>query len=395
MTGGRRDPAPQMSPARYVVEAAFRREFGGRYAVLVRAPGRVNLIGEHTDYNEGFVLPMAIEPAVWIAARPRPDRWVHLRSTAFDSPLTLDLDALDAGREGWGKYVAGVAWSLQREGMVPGGWEGTLASDVPVGAGLSSSAALELAVARVFMHLAGQAWEARRMALVCQRAENEYVGLRCGIMDQMASAVAERQHALLLDCRSLATQAVPLPASCTLVVLDTGTRRGLETSAYNERRSECEEAARRLGVASLRDVTPETLARKAGELPHTIARRAWHIVSENERVLACAAALRSGHLARAGALFQESHASMRDLYDASGPALNRMVESALESRGCFGARLTGAGFAGCAVALVEAGSAAEFQVEVIERYARHLDHPASAFASTPAQGAQVVEPQGG
>jgi galactokinase len=394
MTAGGKRPDPKSSSARARVTAAFAREFGARHDVLVRAPGRVNLIGEHTDYNEGFVLPMAIESAVWIAARARPDRVIHVDSLDLDSSLTLDLDSLDAGRDGWGKYVAGVAWALQQAGFVLHGWEGKLASDVPVGAGLSSSAALELAVARIFLHLAGLPWDPPRMALLCQRAENDFVGLRCGIMDQMASAVAQRSHAILLDCRSLRTEPVRLPPDCTVVVLDTGTRRGLENSAYNERRAQCEEAVRRLGVASLRDVTPDQLAAHAGELPDVVARRAWHIVTENERVLQCATALRSGDLSRAGLLFQESHASMRDLYDISGPALDWIVEAALECDGCYGARLTGAGFAGCAVALVDVRSAEAFQVDVIRRYARSTEHYASAFASTPAQGAEVVEPAG-
>ena len=388
--GGRR-PATFLSAAGDRASAGFAREFGSRHTILVRAPGRVNLIGEHTDYNDGFVLPMAIEPAVWIAARPRRDSTVHALSLDLESPLTLDLTLLESSPEGWGKYVAAVAWAFAREGLLLNGWEGVVASDVPLGAGLSSSAALELATARLFAQLSGLEWEPWRMARLAQRAENEYVGVHCGIMDQMASAAAQRQHAILIDCRSLHTENVRLPARSTVVVLDTATRRGLEHSAYNTRRAECEEAARRLGVTSLRDATPELLAARAGSLPEVLARRAWHIVTENARVLRCVLALREGDLPTAGALFSESHASLRDLYEVSGTALERMVEAAEESRGCYGARLTGAGFAGCAVALVESASAHAFQEEVIARYARRTDHHGLAFASTPAQGAEVVE----
>jgi len=332
--------------------SGFERRFGAPPALLVRAPGRVNLIGEHTDYNQGFVLPMAIDRSIWIALRPRKDRTVRAESLDFDESAEFDLAALSHGGPGWAEYLKGSAWALLGEGRLPRGWEGVLSGDVPIGAGLSSSAALEVAALRAFAEVSELEWRPERMALLGQRAENGWVGVNCGIMDQLVSVCGREGHALLIDCRSLAIEAVPLPARTRVVILDTSTRRGLVASAYNERREACERAARLLGVDALRDVGAAFVEARGAWLDATTLRRARHVASENERTLAAADAMRHGDAPTLGALMSQSHASLRDDFQVSTPALDAMVECALAVDGCYGARMTGAGFGGSVVALV-------------------------------------------
>ena len=303
------------------LQQSFEDHFNGKAAVIVRAPGRVNLIGEHTDYNEGYVLPMAIDRAIWIALRPRQDTHVTVYSADLHESASFELGSLNK-EGGWIEYIKGVAHQLVRAGYSPGGWEGVLAGDVPQGAGLSSSAALELATARAFAALSALEWEPKRMARLCQRAENEWVGVNSGIMDQMASAASTAGHALFLDCRTLETQHLPLPEGVSVVVLDTSTRRGLVGSAYNERREQCEAAARFFGVRALRDVSVEEFERRREEMPdQTVMRRARHIVTEDQRVLDSVEAMRAGDAARLGRLFNESHASLRDDLEVTNEAL--------------------------------------------------------------------------
>lgn len=348
----------------------FEHRFGERPSLLVRAPGRVNLIGEHTDYNDGFVLPMAIDRAVWIALRARSDRRIILHSLDYDEPTNFDLDFIKdkKGEAGWAEYIKGVAWALQEAGERLRGWEGVLAGDVPIGAGLSSSAALEMAAARTFAEVSGWAWEPAQMAKIGQRAENAWVGVNCGIMDQMISAAGEADHALLIDCRSLEARLVPLPPDTVVVVLDTATRRGLVDSAYNERRQQCEAAARFFGVPALRDVSPDEFKASADGLDPVIRRRARHVISENKRTLEAARAMEQGDALTLGRLMDASHASLRDDFEVSSEALNQMVDIARRQPGCYGARMTGAGFGGCAVALVEADRAAVFAEAVAAGY---------------------------
>lgn len=369
---------------------AFEARFGAPPSWVVRAPGRVNLIGEHTDYNDGFVLPMALDRSLWIALRPRADRQVIAGSLDLPEPVSFDLDGLARGA-GWGEYLKGVAWSLEQAGHRLRGWEGVLAGDVPIGSGLSSSAALEMAAARAFAAAGELAWEPAAMARLGQTAESEWVGVRCGIMDQMISASARAGHALLIDCRTLATRAVPIPEGCVVAVLDTGTRRQLADSRYNERRAECEAAARHCGVTALRDLDSAGLAARAQGLDEVIYRRARHVVSENERTLAAAEAMQQGAAAEAGRLMNESHVSLRDDYEVSGPALDAMVALARAHPACLGARLTGAGFAGCAVALVREAQAQDFARQVEADYARQTEHSPEIMLCRPAEGAQVVE----
>jgi galactokinase len=335
---------------------------------VVRAPGRVNLIGEHTDYNDGFVLPLAIDRAVWIALRPGPDRQVVAHSLDFSDTLTFSLDQITRSNAGWAEYVKGVAWVLQEAGFALRGWEGVIAGDVPVGAGLSSSAALELAVARAFAAASDLPWEPARMAKLGQRAENEWVGVRCGIMDQMISATGRAGHALLIDCRTLQTEAVPFPPGTTVVVLDTATRRGLVDSAYNERRVQCEAAARTFGVAALRDVSAACFAAEAHRLDEVTRRRAKHVVTENERTLQAADAMRRGDAVALGLLMNASHASLRDDFAVSSRELDVMIECGQKHPACLGIRMTGAGFGGCAVALVHREQVEAFTSSVAASY---------------------------
>ncbi|MFZ2358835.1 MAG: galactokinase [Anaerolineae bacterium] len=373
------------------VTQSFERRFGQPPAFVVRAPGRVNLIGEHTDYNDGFVLPMAIDRAVWIALRPRPDGQVHVHSLDLEQSATFDLAALRREDAGWAEYVKGVAWALQEGGYSLAGWEGVLAGDVPRGAGLSSSAAVELATARAFQVISGFAWNPPAMALLGQKAENQWVGMNCGIMDQMISAAGEADHALLIDCRSLETTSVPLPSGTVVVILDTATRRGLVDSAYNERRAQCEAAARYFGVPALRDVTMERFEAETDGLDDVTMRRARHVISENARTVAAAAAMQAGDAVELGRLMDASHVSMRDDFEISGPALNVMVACAQEEPGCYGARMTGGGFAGCAVALVQADRVTTFAANVAVRYAVRANLVPALYVSTASAGASIEQ----
>lgn len=357
------------------------------------APGRVNLIGEHTDYNDGFVLPMAIDRGVRVEMRARGDRRLVARSSQFGSAESVDLDRLkDVDRSSWFAYVAGVAWALRDGDQSVSGADVIIDSDLPTGAGLSSSAALELAVARAFAALSDEPWQPVRMARLCQRAENEFVGVPCGIMDQFCVAASEEGSALLLDCRSLVATPVALPADAAVVVIDTGVRRRLASGEYAERRSACSRAtavlhARNADIAALRDASLAELDAARAELGDVTYRRARHVVEENDRVLAFVDALRRGDLSAAGALLNASHESLSTLFEVSGPELDRLVATAQAHPACHGARMTGAGFGGCAVALVRSDAA--------DIFSRDLDAAAaagggSAFIVRASGGARIV-----
>lgn len=369
---------------------AFQNRYGAPAELLVRAPGRVNLIGEHTDYNDGFVLPMAIERAVWIALRPRGDSTVEVHSVDFEAHHRFDATAPERGQSGWIEYLKGTAWALAEAGVAIGGWEGVIGGDVPIGAGLSSSAALELATARALVAAAGGAWDPPRMARLAQRAENDWVGVQCGIMDQMISAVGEAGHAVLIDCRTLDTRPVPLPADALVVILDTGTRRELADSAYNERRARCEAAAAHFRMPALRDLSPDAFEQGASGLDPLTARRARHVVTENARTLAAAEAMQQGNARRLGELMNQSHASLRDDFEVSSEALDTMVEIAQAHPAAFGARMTGAGFGGCAVALVERAAAAAFARDVAERYQGRTGLQPNVYVTGATGGAGLV-----
>ncbi len=346
-------------PARDRAVSLFRRRFGRAPERLVRSPGRVNLIGEHTDHNGGFVLPMAIEHALWLATAPSDDGVVTLLSDDADDEVVVDLSAIGDRLDGWGAYVQGVAWALRQAGTDTAGIVGAVASAVPPGAGLASSAALEMAVCRALT--ADGAWDPVAAAELGRRAENAWVGVASGILDQLASAAARADHALLIDCRSLDLTHVPLPDGVAVVVMDTTTRRELAGSAYNDRRAECAAAAGALGVASLRDADPDAV--EALDDP-VLRRRARHVVTEHARTAQAAQALRAGDVAALGPLLADAHASMRDDFEASGPELDAIVACAVQAPGCVGARMTGGGFAGCGVALVAADRVDAFTAAV-------------------------------
>ncbi len=381
----------------------FREQFGAQPEVTARAPGRVNLIGEHTDYNDGFVLPVAIDREVRVSARRRSDSEVHLFAANFERRTVFHLeDVQHHPKERWSHYQRGVVLMLQRRGYKLGGFEAVIDGDVPSGAGLSSSAAVEVAMGTAITALFGLDVEPVQLALLCQEAENEFVGVNCGIMDQFISALGRRDHALFLDCRSLETRQVPLrgasgagEAGTQIVVSDTAVKRGLVDSEYNRRRAECEEAVRRLsqwlpGITALRDVTPERLEQHAAELPEVVWRRARHVVTENARVLASVDALLSGDLTSFGRLMDESHASLRDDYEVSVPQLDVLVTAARSIPGVLGSRMTGAGFGGCTVSLVQGEAVAEFERQVPRAYRAQTGLDPSIYVCRPVDGASVL-----
>ena len=374
---------------RAIVVQDFTQRFGAPPAFVVRAPGRVNLIGEHTDYNDGFVMPMAIERATWIALRPRTDGQVILHS--LDHGQTGEFEAANPERTkmSWIEYPKSVAFALREAGYVLNGWEGVTICDVPMGGGLSSSASYELAVARAFCAVTGWAWDAPKMAVICQRAENEWVGVKCGIMDQMISAVGEPDRAVLIDCRDLSRKAAPLPAGTLVVIMDTATRRGLVDSAYNERRSQCQEASRHFGVKALREVDLATFEKRSGELAETVRKRARHVISENARTVEAAEAMAKGDAARLGVLMNASHDSLRDDFAVTNRELDVIVDIARKTAGCIGARMTGAGFGGCAVALVKAAEVEKFARDLAAAYKQATGLDPAIYVTRATAGASL------
>jgi galactokinase len=364
----------------------FKQRFSGDPVWITKSPGRVNLIGEHTDYNDGFVLPMAINYATWVALRPRNDGKVITTALDLDQSLEFDLNSVTKGKNDWQEYIKGVAWALQQDNRQLTGWEGVFSGNVPIGAGLSSSAALELAMARAFSLVSGFEWDPARMALTCQKAENLWVGVSSGIMDQMISASGKKDFALLIDCRSLETKHVPLPQNTQIVILDTNTRRGLVDSAYNDRREQCEEVARHFKVKALRDINLEQLETEKSRLDKLLYRRARHVVSENQRVLQAVDALTTGDAKNFGILMNASHISMRDDFEISRKEMDQMVEIAQGQPGCYGARMTGGGFGGCAVALVENDKVESFHKNVVSLYREKTGSDPQVYISYASDG---------
>ncbi|WP_199432629.1 galactokinase [Qaidamihabitans albus] len=368
--------------------AAFGRPPEGVWA----APGRVNVIGEHTDYNEGFVLPMALPHGVRAAAARTDGSTVRVVSRQEPGePATFGTDAEPGSVTGWAAYVAGVVWSLRSSGFELGGADIAIDGDVPAGAGLSSSAALECAVATALAGLFGLDLEDAELARAAQRAENEFVGMPCGVMDQMASMSATADHLLFLDTRSLATEQVPFVPTAhgrTLLVLDTRAPHRLVDGEYADRRRTCEKAAAALGVRMLRDVTSDALPGALSRLDDEVQRRrVRHVVTENERVLGVVRRLRAGDIDGIGPLLTASHASLRDDYEVTVPELDTAVDAALAA-GALGARMTGGGFGGCVIALVAEDEAATVLAGVRESFARNGFAEPAGFAATPSPGAR-------
>ncbi|MGH7553033.1 MAG: galactokinase [Longimicrobiales bacterium] len=385
-------------PAAERAASALREALGRDGMLLARAPGRVNLIGEHVDYNGGYVLPVAIDRDVAVAASQRDDGVLRVLATDLGEITTIQLADLLVDRrdratlvpQGWSDYVRGVAAVLIEEGIELRGADLSIAGDVPPGVGLSSSAALEVACAHSFLELAGATLPPERIATLCRRAEVEWAGVSCGIMDQFIAVLGRAEHALFLDCRSLAYEHVRIPAGVRLVATYSGIRRGLQDSAFNQRVRECREAAQLLGVGELRDVSPDYFATKEAELPEPMRRRARHVVLEIERTCQAAQALREGDAARVGELMIASHAGLRDDYQVSTTDLEALVESALRLDGVLGSRISGAGFGGCTITLVEESAVDVFAREVPIAYRRATGREAAVYVCRAGSGATAT-----
>ncbi len=368
----------------------------GARPVVALAPGRVNLIGEHTDYNDGWVLPMAIDRHVGVAAVPRGDRVLRAHAVAFGETREGRLDELaPPGGGGWFGYVAGTAWAMRGAGLELRGADLVVDGDLPLAAGLSSSAALEMATALALCDLAGIEWRPLEMARLGQKGEGEYVGVRGGVMDQFTAALGQAGSALLLDCRSLTARAVGIPVEAAVVVMDTGAPRSLAGSAYNDRSASCRDAVSLLRqvrpeIRSLRDVDLELLDGERERLGEKLYLRARFVVEETGRPLAMAAALESGDLRAAGTLMNASHEGLRELYQVSSAELDLITEIARRRPGCFGARLTGAGFGGCAIALVAADRVGAFVDEVGAGYGARVSLPSAVFSVRAEGGARLL-----
>jgi galactokinase len=371
------------------VKRWFEENFGGEPALWSRAPGRVDLMGSHTDYNLGFVLTLAISQDTWVAARPRGDGIVRLYSANLDALDSFDLRAIsvrDGSGATWGDYPRGVAWALAAEGLPLGGFDGVIHSAVPIRSGLSSSAALECAIAVVFRALGGWELSGERMAQLCQRAENEYVGLNCGILDQFSSCLGRAGCALLLDCRDLSTRPVHLAEGIRVVICDTKSPRELVGGEYGARRALCEEGAAMLGLPALRDATMAQAATLSGD----IRKRCEFIVGENERVLAIADALAVGDRGAIRRLCAESFAGARDLYEICSRSMLTMMEAMMAAPGAIGARQAGAGFGGCMVAFVETLKTDEFAAAVSERYCEKTGLTPEIYPVEASDGARLM-----
>jgi galactokinase len=350
----------------------FQKHFGLPPTHHFRAPGRVNLIGEHTDYNDGFVLPCAINYDTVIAAARRSDDLIVVMAADYNEQISVFRLAPDIPSDPaapWSNYVRGVAWGLLRRGYTLTGANLVISGNVPLAAGLSSSASLEVAVGTALAHLNHLEIDGKTIALNGQQAENEFVGVNCGIMDQFISALGQQDHALLIDCRSLAYRPVPIPAGTAIIIANSNVKRGLVDSEYNTRRQECETAAVHFGVKALRDLSPDVFALHADELSVTVAKRARHVITENARTEAAAAALSQGDLPKMGRLMAESHVSMRDDFEITVPPIDALVEIIGQVIGSAGGvRMTGGGFGGCVVALTPQELAAEVEAAVAQKY---------------------------
>ena len=378
------------------IAAAFQRLYGGQPRIY-RAPGRVNLIGEHTDYNEGFVMPAAINFSTWVAATKRDDSIVKIHSDIFEEEAEIDLANPAAhGRKHWSDYPVGVAINLKEADHNICGANLFVHGEVPLGSGLSSSASIEVSTGLALLDISGVKIDRLGLAKICQKAENEFVGARTGLMDQFIACFGKADHAVMLDCRSLESRALPVPDEVKLVVCDTMVKHELASSEYNARRAQCEEGVRILSqhlpnVTSLRDVTPDDVARFRAELGEVIFKRCLHVTTENERVLRAADALRDRDLQTFGKLMYESHVSLRDDYEVSCRELDVMVDLAKPIKGVFGARMTGGGFGGCTINLVAVEVVDEFTQSIRDGYAQATGKQSAVYICSAADGAERVQ----
>lgn len=377
----------------------FHKHFGGAPEFIVRAPGRVNIIGEHTDYNGGFVLPMAISAATWLAAGPRSDACIDAVAADLGRRGAIALEDFDwDASEPWLDYITGVAKELGEMHYPLTGADVLITSSLPIAAGLSSSASLEMAALKMFEAMGEFSLDDADAAHLGQRVENEFIGVNSGIMDQYVIRAARQGHALFLDCRSLEIEHVPVAfQNAVFVVTHTGVERGLADSAYNERVAECKEAADHLETvldrrdpASLREFSSRELGECCGAMPDLLYRRARHVITENERTLAARDAMQEGDAETLGALMNASHASLRDDYEVTGPALDAMTDIARTLPGCYGSRMTGAGFGGCAVSLAAKDKAQAFAEDLMKAYKQQTGNEGMTLVSEPAAGVSAV-----
>jgi len=382
---------------------AFEKRFSQAPQYVARAPGRVNLLGEHVDYNDGFVLPAAIDRATYVAFSPAPTEQTTLVAADFAEEAQFTAGTLSAKTQPdgsplpeWAHYPAGTAWALAGAGHSTPAMLAAFSSDIPRGSGLSSSASIEMAFGVAWSRLGGWSLPPMQLALLGQKAENRYVGVNCGIMDQFASACGEADRLMLLDCRSLEYRSLPLPENTVIVVADTTVRRKLTSGEYNDRRAACEEAVRLLsrdlpGLKSLRDVSVETFNHLAHTLPVTVEKRARHVVEEIERTRRAIPLLEQGQTHEFGRLMNACHVSLRDLYEVSVPELDTMVEIAQPLPGCYGARLTGGGFGGCTVNLVASAQAEAFSQALGPEYERRTGLHPEIYICQASQGAGLLQ----
>lgn len=377
---------------------SFEKRYGRAPEVIVRAPGRVNLVGEHTDYNEGFVFPIAVDKEVRAAACKTQDATLTVHTADYNDSDSFDIgDSSAHPTKAWANYVRGVFWLMYKTTPSLGGAEIYVEGDVPAGAGMSSSAALEVSVAKALQRLYGIDMDPIEMALLCQKAEHEFAGTRCGIMDQFISLLAKRDHALLIDCRTLQSEQVPVPfEEVAMVVCDTQIKHQLATSEYNTRRKECEQAVAILsehlpGIRALRDVGVAEFERVQSHLPESLRKRARHVVMENERVGQGVGLLKGGEVEGFGEILYRSHASLRDDYGVSCPELDFLVETARDHPGVFGSRMIGGGFGGSTLSLVERSQVGSFSKMVSERYTIQFDYSPGVYVCSSADGASAVD----
>lgn len=380
------------------IEDIFSRTFDSAPEAVFRAPGRVNLIGEHTDYNDGFVMPAALEFSTYVAVGPRNDRNLEVHSTNFGETVLLPLDELcPATRAHWTNYIVGVAAILERRVGALRGANVVIHGEVPIGAGLSSSAAIEVATAKALLANSRIEMDFLDIAKSCQQAEHEYTGTQCGIMDQFVSCFGRAAHALMLDCRTLDYQLLPLKPGISIVICNSKVRHELASGEYNLRRRDCEESVQKLRhfkpmMKALRDVNEDELEAHGDVLSETAFRRCRHVVGENARVLRAAQMLRSGDLRGFGDLMYQSHASLRDLYEVSCRELDVLVELAAKLEGVYGARMTGGGFGGCTVNLVDENAVSQCRSLIAEGYTRRIGITPDIFVCRAADGAAVNQP---
>lgn len=385
------------------IEISFKRFFGKLPSTIAKAPGRVNLLGEHIDYNDGIVLPTAIDRAIRFAAAPSTDEIIHLYAVDFNQHVKIGINTLSAKTDvdgnalpGWALYPAGVASALHEASLEISGLEVAYTSDIPIGSGLSSSAAVEVGFAVLWQEFNPWKIDPIKLAQICQRAENNYVGVSCGLMDQFACACGVEGHALYLDTRSLEWGTAPLPKGSAIVIADTGIRRNLTQSAYNERRASCELAVELLrehlpGIKALRDVSTTEFAAYKDQLPSDVRPRAEHVVKEIARVESALSALQRNDHQAIGALMYAGHRSLRDLYEVSIPELDLLVEISRGIPGCIGARLTGAGFGGCTVNLVHEEYASSFIHTLTNKYQEKTGALPLVYLCKASQGAHVIK----